>query len=428
MQKLKQEQGSITLFVLVAMLFFVLFLTGMYMLSTADEQAGISETAKIKEIYERDLNNIDDVYATLDNKPTVNAPKLTKGMTPIKWNGTSWVDTTQLDDQWYNYEQRKWANVRLEDGSIFVWIPRYAYQITSGWHTSTRGNINIEFLKENTNETYSQKKIDIAKVSGENNWLVSPGFYWDSNNNGREDTGEGLTGIWVAKYEASNDNGKIRIKQGVQSWTSIDISDAFTYCINMNQDEDCIYGLSADKAKVEPHLMKNTEWGIVCYLTISKYGNPSDIANNNSYITGNGGYLSSTTGNETGIFDIKGGASEQVAAYINSDEQINNGDKLGTAELKYKDIYEMSQTGTAYDNYEYNKTKYGDAIYEVSVNNQQTNSLWDNGYMRYMDKDTINISRGGYAFTDASIFSLFAATASARGTGNGFRPTIVVVK
>lgn len=33
MGKLKQEKGSITLFVLISMLFFVLFLAGMYMLN-----------------------------------------------------------------------------------------------------------------------------------------------------------------------------------------------------------------------------------------------------------------------------------------------------------------------------------------------------------------------------------------------------------
>lgn len=41
MNKLKQEKGSITLFVLIAMLFFVLFLAGIYMLN-ARKRANIS--------------------------------------------------------------------------------------------------------------------------------------------------------------------------------------------------------------------------------------------------------------------------------------------------------------------------------------------------------------------------------------------------
>jgi uncharacterized protein YpmB len=67
MRKIKEEKGSITLFVLVAMLFFVLFLSGIYMISNSGEQAEIGETTRIKEIYEKDLDHIDDVYKTLTN-------------------------------------------------------------------------------------------------------------------------------------------------------------------------------------------------------------------------------------------------------------------------------------------------------------------------------------------------------------------------
>lgn len=66
MKRLKQEKGSITLFVVVSMLFFVLFLTGIYMIATSKEQTGISETKRIKEIYEKDINRIDDVYQTVE--------------------------------------------------------------------------------------------------------------------------------------------------------------------------------------------------------------------------------------------------------------------------------------------------------------------------------------------------------------------------
>lgn len=67
MDLLKQEKGSITLFVVISMLFFVMFLTGMYMLSATAESGVIEEQARIKEIYEQGVNNIDEVYATLDN-------------------------------------------------------------------------------------------------------------------------------------------------------------------------------------------------------------------------------------------------------------------------------------------------------------------------------------------------------------------------
>ena len=31
-------------------------------------------------------------------------------MTPIKWNGSSWVNTTGSDKDWYDYTSKKWAN------------------------------------------------------------------------------------------------------------------------------------------------------------------------------------------------------------------------------------------------------------------------------------------------------------------------------
>ncbi len=61
----------------------------------------------------------------------VNTPKLGTGMTPIKWNGSSWVNTTGNDPDWYDYTAKKWANAKTSDGSMWVWIPRYAYSITS---------------------------------------------------------------------------------------------------------------------------------------------------------------------------------------------------------------------------------------------------------------------------------------------------------
>ena len=74
--KLKQEKGSVTLFVLVSLLFFVLFLSGMYLLSSSREQTGYVETAKVKEIYESDVSRADDVYETLIKVRDTNTSKI----------------------------------------------------------------------------------------------------------------------------------------------------------------------------------------------------------------------------------------------------------------------------------------------------------------------------------------------------------------
>ena len=58
------------------------------------------------------------------------APVLGAGMTPVKWNGTEWANTNSSDAEWYDYSQSKWANAKTADGSMWVWIPRYAYEMT----------------------------------------------------------------------------------------------------------------------------------------------------------------------------------------------------------------------------------------------------------------------------------------------------------
>lgn len=64
MKNIKEEKGSITLFVLISMLFFAMFLVAMYVLSANNESSQIAEVDRIKQIYEQGVNNIDDVYKT----------------------------------------------------------------------------------------------------------------------------------------------------------------------------------------------------------------------------------------------------------------------------------------------------------------------------------------------------------------------------
>ena len=111
----------------------------------------------------------------------VNAPQLIEGMTPVKWNGNQWIETTTDDEEGYNYSKKQWANVKLADGSMFVWIPRYAYKITNGYHgegldysrqssltdsTKQGGTIEIAFLNGISNVTFNNKtiQIQIAKM------------------------------------------------------------------------------------------------------------------------------------------------------------------------------------------------------------------------------------------------------------------------
>ena len=104
----------------------------------------------------------------------VNKPVLSEGMIPIKYENNSWVICSENDPSWYNYEQKLWANVMLSDGkykdknlvgtkvtdadlgSMFVWIPRYAYGIR-------------EFKKPKNAEGSVQKITDVRFLLGVSN-------------------------------------------------------------------------------------------------------------------------------------------------------------------------------------------------------------------------------------------------------------------
>ena len=349
----------------------------------------------------------------------VNTPKLGSGMTPIKWKGSTWIETTGNDPDWYDYTAKKWANAKTSDGSMWVWIPRYAYSITSGYHSSSAGNIDVEFMKGLTNET-STGRTSFQNSSGQGKWNIHPAFNY----------GQTVSGIWVAKFEASRSNATssssggnntIKIQPGVSSWTDIAVNDIFKTCRNYN-------------TLLNSHMMKNTEWGAVAYLSKSKYGINGEVAINsfNNY-TGGGSDNSyvdntdqSTTGNVWGIYDMSGGKYEYVAAYVNNGSSSLNtyGSSLVSASSYMKDIYTASKD-TSSENYNESSSKYGDALYETSSDNSGYNSWYDD-YSLFPSKDEPFFRRGGAKDdrTHAGVFS-FDYSDGDEYYASTFRPVLI---
>lgn len=325
----------------------------------------------------------------------VNAPQLVEGMTPVKWNGSQWIETTTDDKDWYNYANKKWANVKLADGSMFVWIPRYAYKITKGYHgeglnyekqssltdsTKQGGTVDILFLNGTTNTTFNNKTIDNSNTNSKNDYVLHPAFKFGN---------EELQGIWIAKYEASRTdstdtsagNSKLlSFKENKLSITDYDLNSAMYYCRDMEKQES--YGwtkqngtiantgdIVEDNNNFDTHLMKNIEWGCVCYLAESKYGINKEIQGNTSLISARGGISSTTTGNETGIYDMAGQNAEFVSAYYNWGENNSNLKKYTNAtrfDRKYVDVYNS-----------YGTDNYGESIYETSKDKSARRSWYE---------------------------------------------------
>ena len=58
----RKENGAITLFVLLAMLFFLIVIFSVFISTSNKKQSQISEIDEIKKEYEQSVNNIDAIY------------------------------------------------------------------------------------------------------------------------------------------------------------------------------------------------------------------------------------------------------------------------------------------------------------------------------------------------------------------------------
>ncbi len=444
-----KEAKGITLIALIITIIVLLILSGVSIamltgdngiITKAIEAKEKTEEAKIRE--EQELNNllneiINEVTSEegYNERKSVNSPKVTKGMIPIKYNGTDWVVCSKEDPEWYSYDDtKKWANIMLSDGtykegkvqegqvvkenelgSMYVWIPRYAYRIAG------EKNIEVNFLKGNTNKDKEGKEYATSEsVDTKTTAIVHPAF----NLGGKQ-----LSGIWVAKFEASGTNkdgnavGNASSSSSAQqytpdettiakslpnkiSWRHITIGESQKRSMDIAGSQKEKYGLEYASS----HLIKNSEWGAVAYLCYSQYGNVAKTNgaakagtgryydlytgqgpksendegryvrtdNTHNYNTSNG-VLASTTGNVTGIYDMNGGAWERVGGYLdNGNNNLNTYGKSLDGNIKYFENGKINPTYTSlWDKYDVSEEE---KMNKISLGDGTTltqNELWD---------------------------------------------------
>ena len=370
-----------------------------------------------------------------DKKVKVNTPKLGGNMKPIKYVGA------EADSQ----TGSKWANAMTTDGSMWVWIPRYAYKITEGYHTNVAGTIEVAFLDTNNNFLNGETGELTTNVedpeAGKTKWLVHPAF--TSNAKAGGGFGE-IPGIWVGKFEATGtysngDASKISVKPGVQSLR------------NMTVNQQYKAGLTAtygESTNLNNHMMKNSEWGATVYLAHSKYGTNKQKVENNAnseYYTGGTNKVAniyttnkkqSTTHNATGVYDLNGGSWEYVASYVN-----NGNENLGTyggkiagdiygatteeqsTSTKYKTVY--SSANNQVTDYETSGRKNkGDAVYETSSTYNNSTGAWFDAYANFPNGAIPFFGHGGYcSYTYAGSF-FFASNDGRSNSSSSFRPVL----
>ena len=428
------------------------------------------------------------------DKSGANAPVLDDGMIPVYYDETTetWkkADSSNTNNNWYNYDSKKWANsvtvsstnrstyksasvgteIPMDDIlTMEVWIPRYKYKV---WNynadetvSSDPQEIEITFEK-GTGKTGEITCVDsISGTDGDpsETCKIGSATCTDSTCNNKTYThpaftfgDEEIQGFWIGKFELTGTISNITVKPNLSSLRSEKVSSFETNIMKMKNSGNQ-YGLSTS---TDTHMIKNSEWGAVAYLSHSKYGTCTDgtckevyINNSSSYYTGRSGgapggstaintvytdqtlttkyntygfytydgYLldyntntksttkdmskiASTTNNIYGVYDMSGGAWEYTMSNIvNTDgtTMVPSSSKFTTTtypDVKYYDKYSYSA-----DNTTRIRSKLGDGIKEVY---NTSNSGWYSDSSRLAYSSYPWFGRGGYS-CDGSLAGVF---------------------
>ena len=431
----------------------------------------------IDELYKRykDLSGEQD---TIYTEEILNGadPVLGDEMIPVTLDSKGNVKYASLYTPWYSYEEKKWANAVIlvknpskqyktgdnilekDIESYFVWIPRYKYRIwdlgnytslfsldgRSGTTKLTDNSTGKTDLSSLRNIAGNARLIDIVfenKNTTPSTTLAVGSYYTHP-----AFTNFGVSGLWVGKFETGGDSNKIIVKPETEPWKNETVGTYWNTLFNYKNI------LGAHNDNLDPHMMKNTEWGAVTYLSHSIYGLGGEININNNSDCKTGysatgktnqntfrgelgntedttqpyntptGYLASSTGNITGVYDMSGGSNEYMAAYIEeygvlSKNSVSSG--LTTTDLaktKYFDKYSKNSTTTSY-----NLRIIGDAtgelgpfyLYYATDSDQRQFNGWYSDFSFFIDPSNPWFVRGGGWMSDgfaAGQFYFYSST------------------
>ena len=353
------------------------------------------------------------------NNILCNKPVIVDGMIPVYYDNVNKVwrkaNESNHGNKWYDYSQGRWANIVLvnenkqdkrfsksrydyvnaKDGTVilysdilafYVWIPRYKYELFNvDFDKIDETIINIKF-ENGTSSTgdvkcmSNEEGVEECQNKRNGNWYTHPAFTFGDTE---------LEGIWVGKFETTGSETQPTILPNMVALTNQSVLQQF--------DTSKMFSSYVNSNNVDSHMMKNTEWGSVAYLSQSKYGRCNLECNeiyqnnsmgitgrskgavalgeeDNSYLTTFGNYTyddrivsengtvlgytnnnlggrASTTGNITGIYDMSGGSNEYT---MGTTIRLSNIDK------KYYDLYISSNSNESFE-----RSKLGDATGET---------------------------------------------------------------
>ena len=286
-------------------------------------------------------------------------------------------------------------------------------------------------------------------------WATHPAFTWmDEDGNPVE-----LNGIWVGKFETTGNTEEPTVlpNEKHMSLVSGNIGDMYDVAKSMGiEDKNNKYGNTTSTnlpnqnnnhlATSTSHMLKNSEWGAVAYLSASRYGvgvnnvqinanasSGNDGNDDSSYgITGCGpngssqyntenGQLASTTNNIYGVYDMAGGAYEYVMGSY-TDESTQSYPSNGYITYKVKPPYVDLYVNPPFNGNEGTNNNLctwttcgGHALFETAG--------WGDDYFYFVHSSNPWFLRGGYANADSAGTGVFySGVSNGRTLGsNSFR-------
>lgn len=308
---------------------------------------------------------------------------------------------------------------------------------------------NITTVPREIDIIYEDKSTNKSLGDAVNTYYTHPAFTFGNTE---------VNGIWVGKFETGGTATAPLIKPNISSLRNQTVSAEFTTAQRFGTST---YGMTSN---VDAHMMKNSEWGAVAYLSHSRYGVNREVYINNStgFYTGrsggnvpgftpiNGtytdqtlttkynkygfytwdGYLleyntntksgihdinkvASTTGNITGVYDMAGGSVEYVMGNYNN--TIGDSGFTTLPDRKYYDKYTTTNLRTACNG----GICYGHGLSEVSN--------WYGDYFNLVNASDPWFLRGGDYGNGFSAGSFFFDNYGSGNADNGWSARSVLV-
>ena len=223
-----------------------------------------------------------------------NAPVLAEGMIPITYDGTNWVkaDTNNTNNNWYNYDNKMWANAVMVTSSTrdtymnagigttiteedilayYVWIPRYKYKLFNATYASGTSSQVIDVTFENETSTtgivtctHGTNGAETCTNKSNGNWYTHPAFTMINASGNKTE----YKGIWVAKFKTTGSITAPTVKPGITSLRNINVASMYAASKLIRSTD---YLTTNGVSSADSHMMKNIEWGAVAYLKQSNY-------------------------------------------------------------------------------------------------------------------------------------------------------------